>query len=52
MINFKKPKKDRLPQPKKSVENSVYCHFVSAEKLKNMTSEADYKILRGYEGGK
>lgn len=34
MINFKKLKKDQLPQPKKSVENPVYCHCVSAENYK------------------
>lgn len=39
MINFKKPKKDQLPQPKKTVENPVYCYSVSAKNSKNVTSE-------------
>lgn len=36
MIDFKKPKKDQLPQSSKIVENPTYCYSVSAEDSKTI----------------
>ena len=40
VIDFKKPKKDQLPHPNKTVENPVYCYSVCAENsTKSITPE-------------